>query len=1588
MLKSVQFGYIFILLENAQKVVEVMFLGERMKWIVGSTFIVYICSLAPTTAVAQFTTQNPSPPRSHSTSSTSYQGSSEFLRYVALETIGSVCKNQVAGSAYASMVANVFPLSNTEFAQPQMSFEHSLDEILNVEFLKQNSIQTYTNQIIHRWRTLEKIFIGNTIYPDTYLKHLNTKLFNQGLSISQQQSIPDQALQNSKDIYLEVQEINKLIGKLNLTCTNRHREYLQLKEILGSKILQDQQLHPEFQKLIYPEGKLQIGDVASHIRTRMKEVLQFGAQESGLFWNLIAQTRIGKLMQPSTPLQSHVGTWQPLACVENGIGIQTLPTDLAQTTNWINQSLQQMRQTSRQILSKLNHDQSKEASDVLTQYIQTSPYAISQTLLANPSFTSAKQICSLILNLKSKNEMKTKVMALINPLLAVFPIGGLSIASGSKGSMIFASIAATVNGFWIYSTVNDLYASIQMENWLKQSLASGLIDPSEGSIMLQNIQQSYPMSALNLALAGVTTTALSMKIANIQKIRSYQRYLDLQGGSSMQAWSKLKFTKPRPFHSAQMDDGIDWPHGTSDFRLPTNGGHGKTSTFSTPSTSTLTRMLDTPRGANAMEGLPTPKASMTHSIVDIPTSTTPTLQSLQSLGVIQSISNQTESNQQPAHQPPQRIHNPNRHRKERAMPPPPPSEPTKPTKNLKNPPLQTNHPLMPQLYTHIYFGDPLPEEQASEDPKKQFQRSKSRLENAIDVLNSNVLDITYHREICFIANTYNNNLGEKARRFIANHGIDCRVYQKLYYDLPSTEGTFEYPEEYLSSLKAIEGLYSKNENDFNLTSQAIDEAFGKTHLTNHYILEELCRLYEEALTPSVHNKVFEYISSHGINCFSKIVIPTPQPIYGTVRKAIAKHFQEFLETQSLEDRDRWRKLLSQTTHKVIYNPNDSPKSTNLLYTMDEIFRLENLKEKNMFFQHVLQSKGEDIYSSRDASDYIEGVVISQGLSKVSSEMAQTIRQSLSTMTSLPVRDEDGRVRSIVFLNMGKRSILTRYLDSIKINDKKVTVRTEIQINWEETKQDVDGYVYIPGHDNFKNNYLFKILNPKYSQIKDAQDFLNDHLNASQMDKLFDLISDQSQKILLTSPHIKSLEYLRNELWRLFYISYDLKNVMVYHPSIDELNKTILDVATNHDGLIESLTNLHASDETIQIIQSTLQDLGFFHNPKQIEQKLFKSIQYFLEEPSSQDLTQSTPFAHLLMQIAQSSASKLDEKMKFELLGIIQDLESSEPEKLLHFFQTLASEVFTTNSATYLKTFIQSNGETIQTQSAHADVIHLQNIYGTNMDPIESSTKETMIRQFNRLAQSKKYLKHLKDSIFSIQLYKPYPRTVYVDFAQARILKSIIWIPVRQKLNDHIIAFLEYNQLSPETFTMIQRPTLDHVADPELNEDRVLDDYQFSRSPKPGRPPFNIDYINQHDINVTKGSNTSHHISMKRMMQVFIEKYKSPRVLFVPADLSLFGVDPSQFIKELNAGRAPTVLTQKTFEGYTSLSNKNLTDYLTQSPGKKYIYVLYSSKVVTALEGRNGRIQNLVPSLQFFKPIMTLESSGNEDIELIFLDQKE
>lgn len=457
-----------------------------------------------------------------------------------------MCRAEVKNTPYEALVANVFPFSSAEDAPTQNLSPDALDDTIRLESLKQDSIQTYINQVIHAWRGLEKSILGHTVYPDTYLNSWKNGNATQGLLVSQQQKLSAESLKTSDDVFKEIKTFNLIVDQLNATCTSRHEEFSQLRKILGDKLLQDQELHPEFQSLIYPNGKPPVGDVASQVRNRMKETRRLGAEQSSLYWNLLAHTRVGKLMQTSTDLQKHVGVWNPLSCVENGQKFKPLPNELSKFTQMMTASLDSVRITYRKTLADLVEDRKENAEVVLKKYLKSSPYAVSQTLLANPSTTNAHQTCALILDIKSSSEIKEEVTAWVAPLLAVFTGGAASLSSSAEGAMVFASVAAAMNGLWMYSTVSDLYTTIQMEKWLKYALTSQQIEPSEGAILLQSIQSSYPMSVLNLALAGAGVAATSVKAANILRLKSYQRYLNVQGGATSQAWSKLPQTKPTP----------------------------------------------------------------------------------------------------------------------------------------------------------------------------------------------------------------------------------------------------------------------------------------------------------------------------------------------------------------------------------------------------------------------------------------------------------------------------------------------------------------------------------------------------------------------------------------------------------------------------------------------------------------------------------------------------------------------------------------------------------------------------------------------------------------------------------------------------------------------------------------------------------------------------------------------------------------------------------------------------------------------------------------------------------------------------------
>jgi hypothetical protein len=526
-----------------------------------------------------------------------------YQNYLDLEEVGSSCRAQVE-SPYDGLVESVFPFSWSEGRSKIEDFESSLEDGASLEKLKQAVIQTSTNQVIHSWKKLEREILGHDLGAVVHLNAHRTDSIVVAMATSDRLLPKETAsLQSALEINAELKTFNAIVQELNQTCAQSHQDFAQLKKILGSKILQDQELHPENASLIYPNGKLMIRDVASQVRARMKEVRAIGAQESNVRWNLLSNTRVGKLIQISSPLQSHVGHWHPLSCVEDGDQLQTL--DSATLTKLMGSSLQSVREKYRTTLEELKRQRQQEAREVLTSYVTTAPYAISQTLLAQPSKQRAQQVCALIVEMKDSAELKEQVTAWAMPLMAVFTGGAAVLANGARGAMTFSTIAAGLNGLWLYSSVTDLYTSMRTEELLEQALVARQIDPAQGKMLVQNIRASYPMSIINLALAGVGTAAMSLKVSNIMRLNSYKRYLDVQGGATAKAWGKVKaptqpvktggysshptaqkmgvkFTQPNKpsggeLSAQQIDDLLNWvnrPQNTPQAPRPSGGSGG------------------------------------------------------------------------------------------------------------------------------------------------------------------------------------------------------------------------------------------------------------------------------------------------------------------------------------------------------------------------------------------------------------------------------------------------------------------------------------------------------------------------------------------------------------------------------------------------------------------------------------------------------------------------------------------------------------------------------------------------------------------------------------------------------------------------------------------------------------------------------------------------------------------------------------------------------------------------------------------------------------------------------------------------------
>jgi hypothetical protein len=857
----------------------------------------------------------------------------------------------------------------------------------------------------------------------------------------------------------------------------------------------------------------------------------------------------------------------------------------------------------------------------------------------------------------------------------------------------------------------------------------------------------------------------------------------------------------------------------------------------------------------------------------------------------------------------------------------------------------------PLAMTSIHVGDPLENDEDSlqENIQRLKKDQSNRIQQAIDILNGKVLDSTYNREICLIAHLYQNELGEKARRFVAVRGIDCHIFEPFYYRIDNTKTPPDIDfEEDIDPLKKIESILANTPEEESTTHEAIETIYGRKKIKPE-LLDEICRLYEEALTPDVHERAFQFIHNNKIRCYSSLLIPSSYPTKIILRSTVLKKFNELMDTLSKTEREKWDTLRGSSVYKVSNLENETyPRTQNIAYAMDEVLRIENPKDQRKYIMSVINSTSFDIYSHRDLDSFITASVFADELDLLSSKEINTIKNAMKEISEITFDEPEGRIRAVNF-NTGKDNtvIFSRRLNSIKINENSFSVKTTVTVNWDKARKDVDGYIYLPGNDRFNNPFFFKFLNPKYMHVDDALSFFNSKFDNKNFDELVSLALDSAIVIEKSSKKVHSPKFFQEEIWKLFYIAYDLKNLIVYRTYLNEDDgKEYMTSFYNVDGLMESLAKFKISPEALHNIILKLRELGFFIDPKKIDKDLSFAIDIFIRQPSNSDIENQTPFADAMVDVSEGMLARMNTKQRAKMLNIIQKMRERDPEKLRYFFKQLVAESFTLNFNNFFNQFIDSNGTVIRTSTQEVDVDRLFQIYKNALDEIDDRELQTLNKQLSRIASSRKHqVSHIKDHHFTIMTEEPYPQMLFFDTKDTRMFKKIGWIPLRESPEEPVSSFLEIDLDNAEKFKIITHPTLDHSADPDLlNELPALEMFQNS---KDAVIPFDLDYMNQHLSNPSSGPHQKYDLAFKRMMMRYTNQFATQRVLFIPAEKSMFNISPSSFQELLERDPAPNLNTKRLIEAYTNIDHPNLENYIQSGFGKKTHICSTNSKRVSS-----------------------------------------
>lgn len=389
-----------------------------------------------------------------------------------------------------------------------------------------NATRVYMNQTVYNWLYLRRKFFGENLddvhrHPkfDSAYQYVSRIADTRKISMMDETEWKNQINWFNEDL-ASVQGLCESYRLEDKIIQEKHDKYKKSRDQFGF----DMKNHPDLLNVIYPQGQDPYMITASYdslFNKRRNENMFKAAEDSSMRRFILSNSIFGMLYDGDTTLHDFVGDFDPLRC-SNGIELNQIEelTHDREIFETVAEKEELYKKTVAELIENLEND---DFYEVLVKYIQENPTSIQLALLYEPD-PQAVYLLSGVLLEKQRREVIRQARNV--------GIGILTLPLVWVKGIVAARLVFMMSTYYAISTVRDIRTTYQMEDRIKQSLASGQISKERGYAIIETIHDQRPYSYLNLALAGLSVAASGMRVRELGNMKAYVD-ATTQGGAQM-----------------------------------------------------------------------------------------------------------------------------------------------------------------------------------------------------------------------------------------------------------------------------------------------------------------------------------------------------------------------------------------------------------------------------------------------------------------------------------------------------------------------------------------------------------------------------------------------------------------------------------------------------------------------------------------------------------------------------------------------------------------------------------------------------------------------------------------------------------------------------------------------------------------------------------------------------------------------------------------------------------------------------------------------------------------------------------------------